>query len=87
MPGHKTVTDLNMRKQGYLLSAEAARKIGVSGESMRQWAKNEKVESFRDGYRRYVRWSSVLRHLGKTAREVRGLTQDDIWTETYPPSE
>lgn len=68
-----------MRSQGYLLVAEAARKIEVAPQTIYRWIETEKVGGFRDGYRRYVRWSSILKHLGSKSARVRGLAQDDIW--------
>lgn len=80
--GHETLTPLDMRKRGFLLVREAARKTGHSSQTIYRWLAEEKVDGKRDGYRRYVRWSAVLRHLGKDGCELRGLTQEDVWVET-----
>lgn len=82
--GHSPVTDLDMRKRGYLLASEAARKLKVAHTTVYRWIENDKtgVEGFRDGFRRYVRWSSVLRYRGKDACEALGLSQESIWEFT-----
>lgn len=82
MRGHSTVTDKVMRGKGYLLVSEAARKIGVSPQTIYLWLEAKKVEGFREGYRRFVRWSTVLRHLGPESCEVRGLKYEDVWVES-----
>lgn len=83
--GHATVTDDDMREQGYLLISEAARKVGVAVQTIYRWIDNEDnpCEGVRDGFRRYVLWSSVLEHLGDGAT-LRGFTQKDVWVETAP---
>lgn len=80
--GHETVTDPLMRKRGFLLVSEAARKVGRTNQTLYRWLAEEKVEGLRDGFRRYVRWSTVLRHIGRDACELRGLTQEDVYFET-----
>lgn len=71
-----------MRTKGYLLVAEAARKIDVAPQTIYRWLEAEKVEGFRDGYRRYVRWSTVLKHIGPKSARIRGLSKEDIWVES-----
>lgn len=87
--GHATITEYEMRRKGYLLVAEAARKIHVTPQTIYRWIADSSkgVEGFRDGYRRYVRWSTILKHLGPDAVRVRELTQEDIWTETHMEAE
>ena len=82
--GHATTTEHAMRRKGYLLVSEAARKLNVTPQTVYRWISDSKkgVEGFRDGYRRYVRWSTVLEHLGPTACKVREISQNDVWTET-----
>lgn len=82
MAGHSTTTDRDMRRGGFLLVAEAARKISMTPHTIYRWIADGKVEGLREGYRRYVRWSSVLKHLGRDAAKLRGLSQDAVWVET-----
>jgi excisionase family DNA binding protein len=71
-----------MRKRGYLLISEAARKLGRPNQTLYRWIEEGKVVGFREGYRRYVKWGSVLKHLGPQAAEMRGLRQKDVYVET-----
>jgi excisionase family DNA binding protein len=80
--GHKRLTDSKMRGEGYLLAAEAARKIGVTSQTIYKWIDAEKIGGFRTGYRRYVRWDSVLDYLGAQACEVMKLSPESVLTET-----
>lgn len=82
--GHSTITEHEMRRKGYLLVSEAARKLNVTPQTVYRWISDKKkvVEGFRDGYRRYVKWSTVLEHYGPDACKVRELSQNDIWDET-----
>jgi hypothetical protein len=70
-----------MREQGYLLVGEAARKIGVAPQTIYRWITAGKADGFREGYRRFVKWATVLDHLGEGAVR-RGFNDDDIWIET-----
>lgn len=80
--GHATTTDQSMRDKGWLLVAEAARKIGVTPQTIYRWIEDKKVTGLRDGYRRYVSWASVMKHLGPHACAVRGLLESDVNKET-----
>ena len=82
--GHSTTTNPNMRRKGWLLVSEAARKLDMSNQTLYRWlsTKTNPVKGFRDSYRRYVKWSSILEHLGPEACEARELTQQDIWVES-----
>ena len=80
--GHSTTTDHPMRKRGYLLISEAARKLGRPNQTLYRWISEGKVEGFREGYRRYVKWASVLKHLGEPATAMRGLSKIDVMIET-----
>jgi len=80
--GHSTLTEPEMRSEGYLLVREAARKIGVSSQTIYRWIAENKVEGFRNGYRRYVNWRSILRHLGPQACKIRDLRRDDVFVPT-----
>lgn len=80
--GHATSTDQQMRGRGLLLVAEAARKIGVAPQTIYRWISDGKVVGMREGYRRFVLWQSVLKHLGRDAVRARGYTPDDVWAET-----
>ena len=82
MRGHNTLTDMAMRQRGWLLVREAARKINVTSQTIYTWINTGKVVGMRDGYRRFVRWSSVLAHIGQEACEARGLKQEDVYVET-----
>jgi len=79
--GHSPTTDDAMREHGYLLVGEAARKINVAPQTIYRWIEAGKAEGFREGFRRFVKWDSVLAHLGKGA-EMRGLSEEDLWIET-----
>lgn len=83
--GHSTITDKEMRQRGFLLVAEAARKIGKTPQTIYRWIDGGNAEGLREGFRRYVRWSSILTHLGPDAVRIRKLSQHDIWTETDKP--
>ncbi len=78
-PGHSPITDSKHRTAGYLLVAEAARKIDVAPSTIYRWVEEEKVEGYREGYRRYVKWDTILQHLGPQAVKVRGLSKKDIF--------
>lgn len=82
--GHSTVTDPVMRAKGYLLVAEAARKINVTPQTIYRWISDDRkvVVGLREGYRRYVKWSSLLEHYGPEVCNIRGLTQEDANVET-----
>lgn len=80
--GHQRLTDSKMREQGFLLAAEAARKVGVTPQTLYKWLDTEKVAGFRTGYRRYVHWKSVLEHLGDKACEVMGIDLASVHVET-----
>ena len=80
--GHSTITDYAMRTKGWLLVSEAARKIRVTPQTIYRWISKKKTYGFRDGYRRYVNWASVLKHIGDEAAYIRGLSADDALTET-----
>lgn len=82
--GHSYLTDPAMRTKGYLLVAEAARKIGVAPSTIYRWIEERKVDGFREGYRRYVRWVSILEHLGPVSLQVRGLDSGSVFEETLP---
>ena len=71
-----------MRQSGYLLCAEAARKVGVTPQPMYKWVDQGKVAGFRAGYRRYVKWGAVLSHMGATACTALGLAESDVNVET-----
>ena len=58
--GHSKTTEPKMRQSGYLLCAEAARKVGVTPQTMYKWVDQGKVAGFRAGYRRYVKWVLYL---------------------------
>lgn len=82
MAGHITITPDEMREKGYLLAREAARKIDVNPTTIYRWLSANKIEGFRDGFRSYVLWTSVLAWIGEAACEVRGLSSDDVWVTT-----
>ena len=82
--GHSPVTDPVMRAKGYLLIAEAARKIDVTPQTISRCVSDERkpVVGLREGYRRYVLWESLLAHYGPEVCEIRGLHADDVKVET-----
>jgi len=88
MPGHSTLTEKDMRRKGYILVAEAARKITVSPQTIYRWIESEgvDVDGFREGYRRYVMWETILDHLGPKACRIRGFKKSDVMVPT-PPEE
>jgi excisionase family DNA binding protein len=80
--GHKRLTDYKMRSEGYLLAAEAARKIGVTSQTIYKWIDADKIGGFRTGYRRYVQWETVMSYMGDQACKVLELTASSVFTET-----
>lgn len=82
MPGHSPLTTWELREAGYLYGSEAARKIGVYPQTIYRWIDTNLVQGKKETYRRLVKWSAVLKHLGPDTCRTYGYTQDDIWTET-----
>lgn len=80
--GHITITPNDMRDAGYLLTREAARKIGVANTTVYRWLQAGKVDGIKDGFRSYVKWSSVLKHLGPDICEIKDYSEDDLWIIT-----
>ena len=64
-----------MRTKGYLMCTEVAAKIGVHKATLYKWIKENRVDAvdFNGAY--YVKWSSVVAHLGDIAH-VLGLTEE-----------
>lgn len=79
---HSQTTDVELREKGWLLCAEAARKVNRSPQTIYRWIDNGDVKGYPDGYRRYVHWESLLEYIGKPACKVHGFNKKDIWTET-----
>lgn len=68
---------LKMRRAGYLRVGEVARAAGVHRATVYRWIHDNVVThvDFRGAY--YVKWSSVVRHLGEVANII-GLTETDM---------
>lgn len=64
-----------MKEQGYLPSSEVAKRIGMHRATIYRWINAGVVEFLDMGGGYYVRWESVLAHLGEVAT-VLGLTAD-----------
>lgn len=62
-----------MRTKGYLMCTEVAEKVGVHKATLYKWIKDNRVEAvdFNGAY--YVKWASVVEHLGEVA-DVLGIT-------------
>lgn len=64
-----------MRQRGYVPSTEAANRVGVHKSTLYRWIRDGRIESvdFNGAY--FIRWESVVEHLGK-AGEILGLSRD-----------
>lgn len=69
----ETTTNPEMRAQGWVLCSEAAREIGKAVQTIYRWIDADKVEGMDDGYRRYVKWNSMMEHLGPRFARAKGL--------------
>lgn len=67
-----------MRKEGYVTCREIASRIGVHKATVYRWVGDGLIEAvdFNGAY--YIKWESVLRHLGPTISEVLGLAPKRI---------
>lgn len=64
-----------MRDKGYLLSTEVAKRIGVHKATLYRWIKEGVVEALDFNGAYYIKWESVVSHLGEVAN-VLGFTPD-----------
>ena len=64
-----------MRQKGYLLSTEVAKRIGVHKATLYRWIKDGVVDALDFNGAYYIRWESVVAHLGEVAN-VLGFTPD-----------
>lgn len=56
-----------LREKGYVPASEVADKAGVNIATVYRWTNDGKVEGMSVGGRRFILWTSVLKHLGKEA--------------------
>lgn len=72
---HDSPLTHRMRAKGYLMCTEVADKIGVHKATLYKWIKENRVEAvdFNGAY--YVKWESVVKHMGEVA-DVLGLTAE-----------
>lgn len=64
-----------MRQKGYLLSTDVAARIGVHKATLYRWIKDGVVDALDFNGAYYIRWESVVAHLGEVAN-VLGFTPD-----------
>ena len=68
-----SILTMKMRDKGYLLSTEVAERVGVHKATLYRWIKEGFVEALDFNGAYYVRWDSVVKHMGEVA-DVLGLT-------------
>ena len=66
---------LKMRKQGYLLCTEVAKRVGVHKATVYRWIKDELATVVDHNGAYYVKWESVYDHMGDVA-EIIGLARN-----------
>jgi excisionase family DNA binding protein len=73
-----------MRKEGYVTCREIASRIGVHKATVYRWVGDGLIEAvdFNGAY--YIKWESVLRHLGPTISEVLGLVPKRVMIGSGP---
>ncbi len=64
-----------MQDKGYLLSTTVAKRIGVHKATLYRWIKDGVVEALDFNGAYYIKWESVVAHLGEVAN-VLGFTSD-----------
>jgi DNA invertase Pin-like site-specific DNA recombinase len=64
-----------MREKGYLTTTEVVEKIQVHKTTLYRWIREGLVEALDFNGAYYVRWTSVIEHLGEVAQAL-GLTRE-----------
>jgi hypothetical protein len=85
---HATTTSPEYRKRGWVLSSEAARLIERAPQTIYRWYEHGHiVERMFAGYRRYVWWNSLIKHIGPVEASARGLKKIRGLPDTPPDGE
>jgi hypothetical protein len=71
----KSKLTTQMREQGFLPCSEVAKKVGVHRATVYRWIRGGVVEHMDFSGAYYVKWSSVVQHLGRIAN-VLGLVEN-----------
>jgi len=74
MRGRSKLHDM-MAARGFLSAREVAKRCGHSPSTVYRWVDDGTVEGERVGSQRFVKLSSVIKHLGPAAARMLGLLE------------